>query len=121
MEIKQNLSNEPAMIPLGERGQIKVSNVIHGFLPFDKKSNVKISNVQIFLVGIDQALSTIEPTVDVDGARFEFSIDSIARAGVYNVVWNVFISGKESKVINSFTINSDSIDRTLPLELQHLA
>ncbi len=121
MKTKQNFTDGSEMIPLGERGEIKVSNVIHGFLPFDKDSNVTIKNVDIFLEGIDTALSTIEPVIDVDGARFEFSIDSIARAGSYKIVWNVFISGKESKVINNFSINSDSIDRTLPLELQHLA
>ena len=109
------------VIPIGERGQVKVSNVIHGFLPFDKDSNVTVKNIEITLEGVDQILSTIEPTVDVDGAKFEFIIDSIARAGLYKIVWNVFISGKASKVINNFAINSDSIDRSLPLELQHLA
>ncbi len=109
------------VIPIGERGQVKVSNVIHGFLPFDKDSNVTVKNIEITLEGVDQILSTIEPTVDVDGAKFEFIIDSIARAGLYTIVWNIFISGKASKVINNFAINSDSIDRSLPLELQHLA
>lgn len=108
------------MIPLGERGQIKVSNVIHGFLPFNKDSKTTVKNVDIFLEGIEQSIAQIDPTIEEDGARFELIIDAIARAGNYKIVWNAFVSGKETKVINNFVINSDSIDRTLPLELQHL-
>jgi len=117
----QNLSDEPAVIPLGEQGQIKVSNVIHGFLPFNKDSNVAVKDVNIFLEGIEQPIAAVDVVIDVDGARFEFVIDSIARAGMYRIVWNTFISGLASKVINNFSINADSIDRTLPLELQHLS
>jgi len=120
VKTNQNFSEEPVVLPLGERGQIKVSNVIHGFLPFNKESNIAVKDVSIFLEGIEQSIATVDVVIDEDGARFEFTIDSIARAGMYRIVWNTFISGVESKVTNNFSINSDSIDRSLPLELQHL-
>ena len=120
MKTTQNLSDEPAVIPLGEQGQIKVSNVIHGFLPFNKDSNVAVKNVNIFLEGIDQAFAEVDPIRSDNGASFEHVLEAKARAGIYRVEWNTLIHGKESKIINTFKL-SDDIDRTIPIELQHLA
>ena len=66
-------------------------------------------------------IAEIEVVEEDFGASFSYIIDSRARAGQYRVVWNVIVDGVETKVLNSFVINSDNIDRTLPIELQHLA
>lgn len=105
---------------LHDHGEISVSNLIIGKLKFDKDDNVKVKNVEIFLEGIDDVIAEIEVTDEEFGASFNYIIDSRARAGQYNVVWNVIADGIEIKVHNSFVISSDNIDRTLPVELQHL-
>ena len=106
---------------LSDRGEIKVSNVIQGILPFDKSSNIEIRSIDIFLEGIENKIATVDPVITANGVNFEYVIDGQARAGVYRVVWTVVIDGKIETVVNMFYIGHDEIDRSLPLELQHLA
>ncbi len=105
---------------LHDHGEITVSNLIIGKLKFDINDNIKVKNVEIFLEGIDDVIAEIEVTDEEFGASFSYIIDSRARAGQYNVVWNVIADSVEIKVHNSFVISADNIDRTLPVELQHL-
>ena len=106
---------------LHDHGEIKVSSLITGKLKFNKDDNVKVKTIEIFLVGIDEVIAEIDSVEESFGASFSYVIDSRSRAGEYKVVWNVIVDGKETKVFNNFIISSDNIDRTLPLELQHLA
>lgn len=103
------------------RSELKNDNLISGKLFFGKDSNVSVKNVDIHLVGIPNVIATITPELVDGGAKFEFKIDSRARAGEYTVTWNILISGKESTIINQFVISSDVIDRTIPVELVHLS
>ena len=105
---------------LHDHGEIIVSNLITGKLTFGKDDNVKVKNVEIFLEGIPDVIVEIEVVEEDFGASFTYIIDARARAGTYKVVWNVIVDGEEFKVFNSFIINADNMDRTLPMELQHL-
>lgn len=113
--------NKSSKFSLHDHGEIKVSNLITGKLKFDKDDNVEVKTIEIFLVGIDEVIAELDATEETFGASFSYVIDSRSRAGEYKVVWNIIVDGAETKVFNSFIISSDSIDRTLPLELQHLA
>ena len=108
------------VIPLGERGEIKVGNSIHGSLSFSKDSNIVLEKVQLFVMGIEEPVMDIDVLIDDAGASFDIILNNKARAGEYQVVWSTKISGKESNVITKFSIG-DNIDRTLPIELQHLS
>ncbi len=101
-------------------GEIFVSNLITGKLKFDKDNDTAVKNVEIFLEGIDDIIAEVEVTDEEFGASFSYIIDSRARAGQYNAIWNVTADGVEIKVQNSFMISADNIDRTLPVELQYL-
>ncbi len=105
---------------LHNHGEIFVSSLITGKLTFDKDDNVKVKNVEIFLEGIPDVIVEIEVVEEDFGASFTYVIDARARAGTYKVIWNVIVDGEEFKVFNSFIINADNMDRTLPMELQHL-
>ena len=118
--LERNQSKSSKMA-LHDHGEISVNSLILGTLKFDKEDNVQVKNVEIFLEGIPEVIAEIEVVEEDFGASFSYIIDSRARAGQYRVVWNVVVDGVETKVFNSFVINSDNIDRTLPIELQHLA
>ena len=110
--------SEPLAIET-ELGEISVSNIIRGVITFDKK-NVKVKNVEIFLEGIKEVIAEV-PAVDQEfGASFSHIIDARARAGEYRVAWNLLVDNVETQMFKQFIISSDSIDRTLPVELQHL-
>lgn len=118
--LERNQSKSSKMA-LHDHGEISVNSLILGTLKFDKEDNVQVKNVEIFLEGISEVIAEIEVVEEDFGASFSYIINSRARAGQYRVVWNVVVDGVETKVFNSFVINSDNIDRTLPIELQHLA
>jgi len=105
---------------VGDRSEISVSNLIRGNLNFDISDNIVVRSVEIFLIGVDEAIVELEVTDEEFGASFLYEITARNRVGNYKVVWNVLVSGKEIKVFNDFVISGDEIDRTLPLELQHL-
>lgn len=109
-----------AGIPLEQRSTIQVSSLVTGTLLFNPNDNIVITNVEIFLTGIEEPIAIVEPEIREFGASFSYVIDTRARTGEYQAVWNVVISGKVVKIINGFVIVDDAIDRTLPLELQHL-
>jgi len=113
--------SKSSKLALHDHGEIKVNSLVVGTLKFDKEDNVQVENVEIFLEGIPEVIAEVEVIEEDFGASFSYIIDSRARAGQYRVVWNVIVDGVETKVFNSFVINSDNIDRTLPIELQHLA
>ena len=119
MKTKQNFTDGSEMIPLGKRGNICIGNSIHGSLSFNKDSNIILEKVQLFVMGIKEPVMDIDVVIDDAGASFDIILNSRARAGEYKVVWNTKISGKESNVTNTFTLG-DELDRTLPIELQHL-
>jgi len=119
VKTKQNFIDGSEMIPLGERENICIGNSIHGSLSFSKDSNVILEKVQLFVIGIKEPIMDIDVKIDDFGASFDIILNNKARAGEYQVVWNTKISGRESNVISKFSI-SDNIDRTLPIELQHL-
>lgn len=100
---------------------VKSKSVINGALFYSVNDKVVVKNVDIFLEGIDVPIVSLEPELIELGAEFEYVIDARSRAGKYNVVWNLEVDSKETKVMNPFFIGDDSVDRTLPLELQHLA
>ena len=120
LEKNQNESKS-SKFSLHDHGEIKVSNLITGKLKFDKNDNVEVKIIEIFLIGIDEVIAEVDSIEESFGASFNYVIDSRSRAGEYKVIWNVIVDGVETKVFNSFIISSDNIDRTLPLELQHLA
>ena len=119
LERNQN-KGKSSKFALHNHGEIFVSSLITGKLTFDKDDNVKVKNVEIFLEGISDVIVEIEVVEEDFGASFTYIIDARARAGTYKVVWNVIVDGEEFKVFNSFIINADNMDRTLPMELQHL-
>ena len=119
LERSQN-KGKSSKFTLHDHGEITVSNLITGKLTFNEEDNVKVKNVEIFLEGIPDVIVEIEVTKEDFGASFTYIIDARARAGTYKVVWNVIVDGEELKVFNSFIISADNIDRTLPMELQHL-
>ncbi len=98
------------------------SNIIKGRLLFDANSKVKIIRVEIFLIGIDRPIVIL---TDLDktenSALFSYTIDAQARAGDYKVIWHISISDTATEIIDGFTINGDGVDRTIPMELRHLA
>lgn len=106
---------------LHTHGEISVSSLITGKFKFNKEDNIKIKTVEIFLEGITEVIAEIDAVEEDFGVSFTYIIDARARAGQYRVVWNLIVDGIETKVENNFVINSDDIDRTLPIELQHLA
>ena len=107
-------------VPLEKRSEISISNLVRGQLKFDKDSNIIIKSVQIFAKGSDEVIATAAPVLGDVSASFEVELAAKGRAGLYNSVWNVEISGKPAKIISEFKL-LDELDRTLPLELQHLA
>lgn len=105
----------------GKISRIIIDNLITGELFFSEKDDILVKNIEIYLVGIDVPLVTLEPEKTEFGAKFGYVLDSRARVGEYSVVWNITITGKDDRVVDKFFIGDDNIDRTLPLELQHLA
>lgn len=95
-------------------------NMITGELMFDINSDVVVENVDIFLESIDVPIVTLNTQETDFGAKFDYVIDSRASVGNYVVIWNLLVSGQEVKEFDRFMISTDDIDRTLPLELQHL-
>lgn len=102
------------------KGEIKVGSFIHGQLNYNKDSNVFVKSIQIFLAGTKEAIATVSPTVNDQGASFQYVIEAQSRTGDYKAVWQVYNEGKEANVMTEFTIDADGLDRTLPIELQHL-
>ncbi len=106
---------------VGERvSSINSKNLISGELLFDKEDNLVIETVDVFLKGIDVPIITLQVDKGQESAKFKYLIDTRASAGEYSVVWNVMANGVPAKIIDKFFIAHDDIDRTLPLELQHL-
>ena len=113
--------NQSKTFSVGERvSRINSKNLVSGELLFNKKDNLDVKNVDIFLKGIDVPIITLLVDKSEDSAKFNYLIDTRASAGEYSVVWNIMANGVETKVIDKFFIGHDDIDRTLPLELQHL-
>jgi len=105
---------------LHDHGKITVNSLIIGELIFNEDDNIEVKNVEIFLEGIPDVIVEIDVIKEEFGASFSYVIDARARAGTYKVVWNVIVDSESLKVFNSFIISADDIDRTLPVELQHL-
>ena len=110
--------SEPIVVET-KLGEISVSNMIRGVIEFDKK-NVQVKNVEVFLEGIKEVIAEVSAVDQEFGASFSHVIDARARAGEYRVVWNLLVDNIETQMSKNFIISSDSIDRTLPVELQHL-
>lgn len=99
---------------------LNVSTLVTGELYYVKDSNLIIKNVDVFLKDYGKSIATIIPVITENKATFEYRIDSIAKVGYYLISWNLEISGKPVIVNDKFTIYSDTIDRTLPMEMQYL-
>ncbi len=109
------------MVNIEKLSSIKNNNFITGELKLDKDSKMEVKIVEIYLEDIKEPIAEIETQSFEGGVRFEYLIESRARVGNYTVVWISSISGKKSKIFDNFIIGDDNIDRTLPLELQHLS
>jgi len=113
--------NQSKTFSVGERvSRIHSKNLISGELLFSKEDKLIIQTVDIFLKGIDVPIITLQVDKAEDSAKFNYLIDTRASAGEYSVVWNIMANGTPTKIIDKFFIAHDDIDRTLPLELQHL-
>lgn len=106
-------------VPIGNRSSITVANLIKGKLPFTDK-NISVKSIDIFLIGITEPIVSLVPKETEFGVEFEYIISARARNGEYTVVWNAVISGKDTRIFDKFIISDDTIDRTLPPELQFL-
>ncbi len=95
-------------------------NMITGELLFNAEDKVEVLGVDLFLESINVPIVEFQADLTDTGAKFDYLIDSRASAGNYVLVWNLLAHGHEVKVIDRFMISHDEIDRTLPLELQHL-
>lgn len=106
-------------IDLNGRAEVLSYHVIEGFLYFE--NNVIVDSVKLYLNDIKEPIADIDFVYDESGARFKYEIRDQARVGNYTIRWNLSVNGTYQEVLKSFMITGDSIDRTLPLELQHLA
>lgn len=111
---------ESKQVPLDKRSEIQVSNLVSGNLRYDKDSNMTIKSIQFFMEGIEEPIGEVQPTEEEFGASFSYIMGNRARAGTYTAVWNTEISDKPAKIASTFVVNDD-IDRTIPIELQHLS
>ncbi len=104
----------------GGVSRIITKNMISGELLFTEADNIQVQGVDLFLESINVPIVEFQAEKTDVGAKFDYLIDSRASAGSYIIVWNILAKGQEVKIIDRFLISHDEIDRTLPLELQHL-
>lgn len=121
IERNQSDTSKFSTYAIHEHSKIINRNLITGELVFTDEDKVVVKNIEIFLKGIDVPIVILEAVKTDFGAKFDYIIDSRASAGEYTVVWNVTVDGQDTRAVNNFLISDDNIDRTLPLELQHLA
>lgn len=96
----------------------KISNlisrqIIEGKLKLENKDS-SIINVEVNFNGM------LFDTIEIKDNKFQIEITERFENGKYNVVWNVMINGVKSIIIDSFIVSNDSIDPTLPIDLQYL-
>lgn len=119
-QLERNQSKSKKFGDMSNASRIINKNMISGELLFTKEDNIEVKGIDIFLESINVPIIEIEAEKTGFGAKFDYLIDSRASAGNYVIIWNLLADGHEVKVFDRFMISHDEIDRTLPLELQHL-